>query len=194
LMLATVAGRRETHDVARHWLDRWEAERRGPLWQWQPSSAQAEIKAVSARLSQKLRFFPLVLLLPGLDDAFLVSELRTQEHDAAWAAIALELHHRRTGEWPASLDELTPDLLPKLPIDRFTGEPLRYCLVEGRPLLYSCGTDRDDDRGVRPAGRDRVAQAWSDAAKLDATTVATAWAVEHDGDWILWPPVEEVSE
>jgi len=192
-MSATVAGRRETHDLATHWLDRFEAERRRPLWQWRPWSAEAEIDAVSARTARRLRFFPLALVMAGLDGAFLAAEAGAQEHDAVLTAIALELHRRRTGEWPPSLAELTPDVLPELPTDRFTGEPLRYRLMEGRPLLYSHGTDRDDDGGVRPTGGNGVARMWSESAQLDSTTVTTAWAAAHDGDWVLWPPVEDAS-
>ncbi len=149
---------------------------------------------LSGGMPRKLRYFPLLLLMPTLDSVFLNSELRTEEQDAVLVAIALELHHRRAGEWPATLDELTPGLLPDVPPDRFTGEPLRYRLVEGRPLLYSCGTDRDDDGGVPPAGGNAVARMWEGKAKLDALTVTAAWAAEHDGDWILWPPLAAPSE
>jgi hypothetical protein len=190
-MSAALAGRRETHNLAMHWFDRWEAERRQPLWQWAPSSAEAEIKEAASRLPSKVRYFPLVLLMPGLDGAFLAAEIRAQQQDAALTAIALELHRRRTENWPASLGELTPGLLPTLPIDRFTGDPLRYRLIDGRPLLYSCGTDGDDDGGRMPAEGNNAAHLWNEGAKLDATTVSTQWASIHDGDWVLWPPVEE---
>jgi hypothetical protein len=187
---AAVAGRREMRDLARHWFDRWEAERRQPLWQWAPSSAEAEMKQKVSRLSTKLRYFPLLLLIPALDGAFVAAETRQQLQDAALTAIALELHRRRTDEWPSSLAELTPTLLPTLPIDRFTGEPLRYRLVEGDPLLYSCGTDGDDDGGRVPVEGNDSAHLWRENAKLDATTISTQWAATHDGDWILWPPVD----
>lgn len=193
LMSIVVAGRRETNDLCARWFDRWEAERRQPLWQWEPSSVEAEIKAVAASLPDKLRYLPLVLLMPAVESAFFVEEIRTQEHDAVLTAIALELYHRRTKEWPASLAELTPGLLPAVPADRFTGKPLRYHLVDGRPLLYSCGTDCDDDHGVMPKEGNSVARAWEASAKLDANTVTTAWAAAHDGDWILWPPVPEMA-
>jgi hypothetical protein len=43
-----------------------------------------------------------------------------------------------------------PDLLPAVPPDRYDGKPLRYQLVDGKPLVYSIGSDRDDDAGRAP--------------------------------------------
>ncbi len=183
---AAVAGRREVHDLAARWLDRWQAERRRPLWQWQPSSVETEIKAMS-HFPSRYRLFPLMLFMPALDPAFLTAELRVQENDAVITAIALELYRRRTSHWPVTLAELTPDPLPSIPVDRFTGKPLYYRLREGRPLLYSAGTDGDDDGGRPPLEANSIAEQWDESTKLDSATIATAWTAAHDGDWILWP-------
>lgn len=183
---AAVAGRREVHDLAAHWFDRWQAERRLPLWQWQQSSVETEIKAMP-HFPARYRLFPLMLFMPALDYVFLTAELRVQENDAVMTVLALELYRRRNAHWPDTLAELTPDLLPNVPLDRFTGKPLYYRLREGRPLLYSAGTDGDDDGGRPPLEAISVAEEWGASTKLDATTIATAWAVAHDGDWILWP-------
>ncbi|HEX7377927.1 MAG TPA: hypothetical protein VF278_12480, partial [Pirellulales bacterium] len=189
-----VAGRRETHDLAAQWFDHAEAEHRQPLWKWGPSSFEAELKSIAGGFPSRLRYLPLVLLMPAVESAFLVREIRTQEQDAVLTAIALELYHRRAKKWPATLAELTPGLLPAVPPDRFTGEPLCYRLVDGRPLIYSRGTDCDDDGGVLPKEGNRVARAWDAEARLDAQTVTTAWAAAHDGDWILWPPVRDAEK
>jgi hypothetical protein len=115
------------------------------------------------------------------------------ERDALVTAIALRLHHRRAGSWPGSLTELTPHLLPEVPRDPFTGDGMKYLVREGRPVLYSVGTDRDDDGGVLPAARPRKTLTdvlrrvsewhppqrraeWREAGRLP------------DGDWVLWPP------
>ena len=97
-------------------------------------------------------------------------------------AIGLELYRRRAGFWPASLEALVPDLLPTVPPDRFDGNALRYRLVDGRPLIYSIGSDRDDDGGRAP--RDAAGQDEPQQAKL----VNLAGEPMADGDWILWPP------
>ncbi len=140
------------------------------------------------------RYWPVLTFLWGTTayNVQLVAEWNMQQRDAVLTAIALELFHRRHDSWPATLAELTPGLLPTVPLDRFTGQPLRYQLVDGRPLLYSCGTDGDDDGGRLPKEGNDHASLWAPEAKLDADTISTEWAASHDGDWILWPdPAEE---
>ena len=107
--------------------------------------------------------------MPAFSRAGEQSEITAQQRDAVLVAIALELHHRRSGAWPVSLDELVPDLLPAVPPDRFDGKPLRYRLIVGRPLLYSIGWDRDDDGGKPTAGKGPGPR-------------------RGDADWILWQP------
>lgn len=70
-------------------------------------------------------------------------------------AIALELYRRRHGAWPATLAELIPDLLPEIPLDRYDGAPLRYRLIQGKPVIYSVGEDGNDD-GLLPRDGDLV--------------------------------------
>ncbi|NQT17528.1 MAG: hypothetical protein HQ582_32535 [Planctomycetes bacterium] len=64
---------------------------------------------------------------------------------AADAAIAVELYRRRHGELPERLDELVPDFLPRVPIDPFDGQPLRYAVSEEEYVLYSVGFYRVDN-------------------------------------------------
>jgi hypothetical protein len=40
--------------------------------------------------------------------------------------IALEVYRREQGEYPASLSQLVPEILPQLPIDPFTGDDFEY--------------------------------------------------------------------
>jgi hypothetical protein len=41
-----------------------------------------------------------------------------------------------------------PRYLPELPLDRFSGKPLRYAQFDGVPRLYSAGFDKLDDGGT----------------------------------------------
>ena len=51
---------------------------------------------------------------------------------------------------------------------------------DGAPVVYSIGTDRDDDDAVRAPGRGP----WKDGGQwLPPDQVGNA----PDGDWILWP-------
>jgi hypothetical protein len=66
-------------------------------------------------------------------------------------ALALAEYHAESGEYPATLHELTPRFLPDLPTDRFSGRPLRYRRTRAGYLLYSVGVNGRDDGGRGPA-------------------------------------------
>ncbi|MCE7974100.1 MAG: hypothetical protein DYG92_07205 [Leptolyngbya sp. PLA1] len=113
---------------------------------------------------------------------------------AVLVRLALELHKRETGRWPASLDELVPRYLPSVPSDPFDGKPLRYSPGVGgmSPVVYSVGVDGVDDGGVPPAtegGRKNVNSlrvfVW---ARSDPAPSPERRAVieEAKGDWVLW--------
>jgi hypothetical protein len=93
--------------------------------------------------------------------------------DGVVVAITLELYRREHGQYPENLNALGPDLR-EIPADRITGEPVRYRLVQGRPVVYSVGADRKDDGGRATYPLEKAA-AWE-------TTQAVA-----EGDWILYP-------
>jgi hypothetical protein len=69
------------------------------------------------------------------------------ENAIAATAIAVEFHRQRHGRLPERLDQLVPDLLPRVPQDPFDGQPLRYLVREDEYLLYSVGVDGKDDGG-----------------------------------------------
>jgi hypothetical protein len=63
-------------------------------------------------------------------------------------AIALKRYELRHHQFPATLNELTPDLLKAVPIDCMNGQPLRYRRNADRTfLLYSVGENGKDDGG-----------------------------------------------
>jgi hypothetical protein len=84
-----------------------------------------------------------------------------------------------------------PTLLPAVPPDRADGQPLRYALRDGKPVLYSLGQDRDDDGGLSAGGtlRGRIIG----FGPLDLNQLQMFFtSVDDDGDWILWPPAAPV--
>ena len=98
--------------------------------------------------------------------------------DGIVTGIALELYRRRHAEYPRTLEALTPTYLPQVPADRISGEEVRFKLVQGRPVIYSVGADRDDDGGTMPRGKN----GWMKAATWSTTKEKAA-----DGDWLLFP-------
>jgi hypothetical protein len=110
------------------------------------------------------------------------SRTAVMHRDGALVAIALELYRREHGEWPASLAALVPMYLPQVPMDEFSGSPMRYEVRDGGPWVWGVGGDMDDDGGARPAERyndDLVARWYGVGNTSDLTP--------KDGDWILFP-------
>ena len=61
--------------------------------------------------------------------------------------LALERYRSQRGTLPASLKELTPSYLPKVPQDPYAPHPLVYQRQGSSYRLYSRGPDGDDDGG-----------------------------------------------
>lgn len=187
-----MAGRRELLAKFHYFMDRYEAEIRVPLWERHDRGVVAEIAALEESRWNRLRYAPLVETMPLLVCCMRWGDLGEQQRDATLVAIAMELYRRRHGTWPASLNDLTPQWLPKVPLDCYDGKPLRYRLANGQPLVYSVGVDRDDDGGRLPDVDDlrRDARRWANdtAAGRRGGLFGDA---PRDGDWILWPPVSD---
>ena len=180
-----IAGRREMTEESSRLYALAEAEFAKPLWQQDVSRLDREVEQIHRSPIYTARYLPVALLMPALGKAGLRPQLVIQQRDAMLVAIGLELYRRRIGAWPETLEQLVPELLPAVPPDRFDGRPLRYRLVDGRPLLYSIGADRDDDGGRPP-----IDHRGRPTPKLAARAVEDP-AKAADGDWVLWPPVLE---
>jgi hypothetical protein len=156
-----------------------------------PSKLDVEVEKLLASSATELRYLPVTTLMPALSRVALNVDMAVQQRDAVLVGIALERHRRRFGAYPAELTALVPRYLPAVPIDRISGEPVRYKLVEGRPLVYGVGMDGDDDGGVLPEwlvgeGRGIWLPQHNTLRPDDA----------NDGDWILFPqpPLDPVVE
>ncbi len=176
-----LSSRRELNRLTEEFFDRLDREINRPLWELSNSPLRDDVEKWSRSPIDKIRYAPLVRLSPLIDSAFM-GERIIQLRDATLVALALELYHRRQGEWPKALDELVPDMIPAVPPDRFTGSPLLYRVVNDRPVLYSAGPDKKDDGGRSVA--DPAAVHFFPA---NSTNGVPNGAVPQ-GDLILWPP------
>jgi hypothetical protein len=108
--------------------------------------------------------------------------------DGLLVGIVLELQRRQRGKYPDSLDVLVPQFLPKVPADRVTGDPVRFRIVDGRPLIYSVGADRDDDGGRQATRID------AEGLPVPDEIASTPWGrnlqTTPDGDWVLYPTLK----
>lgn len=180
-----VLSREEATRIWNDLFDRYERVARTPVW-LQDSVDLREIRRIHAELSERgsgtLRNFPLNLLVPALDQAVLQGHAVRLTHDLARTVVELEMERRRLGGWPVESVAAT-----QRSVDPFSGRPLRYGLIDGRPCFWSVGVDRDDDGGVAPADRRRgglvrpsfgaLISEWSAAPAIDETM---------DGDIVVW--------
>jgi hypothetical protein len=170
-----------------------EAER--PFWLRNTHVMADEVQAMNATRYAQSRYWPLSALMPTMtvDRAVTLGDFANQERNGVLVAIALELYHRRHEAWPARLVELTPEFLPTVPLDCWDGQPLRYRVVDGRPLIYSVGADRQDDGGrlpdipvaqrPKPLMPNLAGYLNRRAREPDAPNMPGY----VNGDWILWP-------
>ncbi|HEX5444821.1 MAG TPA: hypothetical protein VFW87_13370 [Pirellulales bacterium] len=193
-LAALVGTREESRELYESILDEMIAAHQGPPWEWDYDTTHAvdqRLTALRDSVGGTLRFFLPIIMLPALGNVFSVDQRAVQIRDAAEVAIALELWHRRHDAWPTSLDQLLPDLLPSVPSDRYDGQPLRYTLRDGKPILYSVGVDRNDDGG-RPSDPPQDAMIGSYGPSKPRNKQATPQVSDwHDGDWVLFPPIRE---
>ncbi len=69
--------------------------------------------------------------------------------NAARVAVACERHRQTTGAYPTTLDELPKELLPAVPTDPFSGNPILYKKLPDGAVAYSVGGDGIDDGAVK---------------------------------------------
>ncbi len=175
-----IASRAEMQQAQREYFDLEASESAKPLWEQtldEPSPGQRVMHDWNRSQWQRLRLQPFLRIMqpilsmeqtPNPYRPWQVAEFATQNRDATLVSIALTVYHRRHGEWPERLEQLRPDLLPEIPLDRFDGQPLRYRVVDGLPLVYSVGRNRLDEQG-------QVV----DEKRNGPDT--------REGDWRLWP-------
>jgi len=193
-LVRAAASRRETIEQCDRLFDIAEAESRQPLWEWGESVVDRQLTAWSESPTDRIRYFMLLTFMPALSRPNLQTQYWLGGRDGLLVTIALHRYRRTHGTWPSSLDHLVPRYLDSVRPDRFDGKPLRYTLIDGQPVVYSLGGDRDDDGG-RPAIAAETGEAESDAARNWIPPTELEQRVSEgdlpDGDWILWPPAIE---
>lgn len=115
------------------------------------------IEVLFDEVAVKARKFPPKLfssmMLPALQKVparFASFEARRQAALTAIAVKRFRLEHG--GQLPESLAEIVPGYLPAIPPDPFDGNPLRFRKLERGFVVYSIGSDREDNGGKEPVG------------------------------------------
>jgi hypothetical protein len=186
---SAIASRKENIDEYDRLLSEQERRNARPLRECSDSErtdlvAEKRVSEINASSILYARLWPVSLMTPSLNRAAVTAERLLAQREGLLIGIAMELYQRRhNGQYPPTLDALVPSMLPKVPEDRIVGGPVHYKLVDGKPVIYSVGVDRDDDGGT----------AATDAAGQSAATAAAEWTQPAgrkqgpiDGDWILY--------
>ena len=69
----------------------------------------------------------------------------------ASVGLACERHRRQFGHFPETLSDIPTAILPAIPNDPFSGEPLGYVLLDDGAWVFSVGAE--DSVRLGPAGR-----------------------------------------
>ncbi len=174
-----MASRKEMLHEYDFYLDAQQAQLAIPLRDVVNDEPEARIQELKNNLTTAIKYSLVTTLAPGLSRSSRSAEQLLGQQEGLTVAMALELYKRSQGGYPASLNDLVPRYLPAVPADRIDGRPIRYRLVEGKPVVYSVGVDRDDDGGQPPMKngepRNSTAAEWGKTAKV------------VDGDWVLFP-------
>ena len=111
--------------------------------------------------SRKVAWQLLTELAPAFGQARVAETRAAARERLTRIGFALRIHQREQGDYPATLEELTPDPLHEIPLDPFTDAPLVYHRTDdGGFRLYSVGDNRTDDGGAtydsEPEGDDII--------------------------------------
>jgi hypothetical protein len=170
---ALVASRKDMTDMYQKLTDHVRLQIERPLWQEDKNqSVDNDLNALKSNRINKFRYLFVDLLLPSYDKIRNRIVVSDGARDGVFLGLALELFHRQQKKWPESLAELTPQYLPQVPVDRISGKPLHYKIVDDRPVIYSPGPDGDNDDGR--------------AIKDDLQVLQLPNSAPADGDWMIW--------
>lgn len=105
--------------------------------------------AIQAEMKHHLLYkVQAMMLFRNLDYAVVHFAVIQADVDLARVSCALERYRLAHGEYPETLDALTPRFIGKLPHDLINGQPLHYRRMEdGQFILYSVGWNETDDGG-----------------------------------------------
>lgn len=145
-----------------------------------PSLLTTAAEESLAQLSNQtgLGFLPVGLITPAYGEYITHVYEGRAYRDAARLKIAAYQHRARKGTLPESTAAIDDDLLDQIPIDPYTGDPLRLRIEEGRVVIYSIGPDRDDDQG-------RELQDHRFMLSNEYNSLSEDEKTRWDGDWVL---------
>ncbi|MFK7758952.1 MAG: hypothetical protein AB8C13_03275 [Phycisphaerales bacterium] len=94
-------------------------------------------------------------------------------------------HRLQTGDWPKTLDDIDPALLPYSTTDFYSGKPLGYRYPRKTPSLWIHGIDRHYEGGLFNIKNSEIdMMTWFSIEEWNAMSVEEQ--IEHCGDFKVW--------
>jgi hypothetical protein len=123
----------------------------GPVAEW--PGEQLDPKRI--RDDSYYSWVPLVLM-PSTQGMAQIEARAKLAPRAAQCLVALRLWRDRTKEPPTDLEAVVKAAgMARVPIDPYSGKPLRMAIIDGEPVIYSIGKDGRDDGGRIDSKGDR---------------------------------------
>lgn len=118
---------------------------RKPYWE-----AKEQLDRFTSELSQlpKEKGILAQFYLPGVARTYLQEARIDARLGAAETGIANRIYRQKHGKFADSLNQLTPEILPALPLDPFTGKDYIYRKTDKGFIVYSIGDNLKDDNGI----------------------------------------------
>ncbi len=139
----------------------WLSEIDKPNWQRAPcitgswmlfdKPSGSKISVPVAELQRKMNAFSLAsLALPAYQQVDQSVQREAARHAALKLTLAAQCYYRLHNDWPATLEDLVPEIIKELPADPFgkSDETLRLKRDGDDLLIYSLAVDGIDDGGV----------------------------------------------
>lgn len=98
--------------------------------------------------SEQLAIVLISLYAPAFSASTGIETSAAVSLDLARLSLALAGYRARHGKYPSELKDLSPEWLPKLPLDGFSDEAFHYQPSDDGYLLYSIGANGNDDGGA----------------------------------------------
>ena len=108
------------------------------------------------------------------------------DRDATKLLIALYQHRARHAQFPLTISQIDADFNIPHPIDPYSGDDLKYIIIDDRPVIYSVGPDRNDDGGMPIQSELGKPDRYPEFILLDELeSILDINPTSIDGDWIL---------
>lgn len=101
-----------------------------------------------------------LMSLPAISRAYLQEARNKALLGAAQIGLANRIYKQEHGEYADTLSQLTPEILPALPLDPFIGKDYVYRKMETGFIVYSVGEDLTDDGGIEKGTSGRPDIVW----------------------------------